>query len=94
MTARPGVIRARRVSYRYEGLPVARSGAIPVGQMVTFPDCVLIGDAPRYPGDPHAEQVRRRAIADAVETVRAGFARAIPRDRKAELIADLLRPAC
>lgn len=52
---------------------------------------LVVGDADRF-ADPYVERVYRRAIADAVETVRAGLAHLVPRDPTIEAIEDLYRP--
>lgn len=81
-----------------QGLPVRRSKALPVGYVLVsdprgaYGRVLLVGDSDRYP-DGVTERVRRLAIADAVETVRAGLQHLVPRDRDLERAADLLRPS-
>lgn len=67
MTALPGELRT------FSGLPVRRSTALPVGEVVAIAGMgVVFGDAPRYRSR-HTEQVRRDAIHDACAIVRVGL---------------------
>lgn len=80
------------------GLPVRRSKALPVGYVFVsdprgaYGRVLLVGDSDRYTLAA-TERVRRLAIADAVETVRAGLQHLVPRNPELEFAADLLRPS-